>query len=49
METKAELRAHYLARRNALPEAERAAAASAIAAHLGRFCRDRRITRLGAF
>lgn len=49
METKAELRAHYLALRAALPAAEREAWSAAIAEHVGRLCRDHHLTRIGAF
>lgn len=49
METKAELRTHYLALRGSLPETDRKAWSAAIAGHIARFCRDRRLTRVGAF
>jgi len=49
METKAEFRAHLKARRDALPGSSRETWSKAITDHLGRFCRDRRITRIGAF
>ena len=49
MDTKAGLRAHHIAQRAALREADREAWSAALCAHLGRFCRERRITRLGAF
>lgn len=49
METKAEFRARLKARREALPADSRAAWSAAIAAHLDRLCRNRRITRIGAF
>lgn len=49
METKAEFRAHLKARRDAMPGAARAAASAAICAHLDRLCRDRHLTRIGAF
>jgi 5-formyltetrahydrofolate cyclo-ligase len=49
MDTKAEFRAHLKARRDGLSEAARHAASTRICAHLERLCRDRRITRLGAF
>lgn len=49
METKAELRAHYLALRGSLPEVDRKAWSAAIAGHIARFCRDHHLTRVGAF
>ncbi|MBP1771113.1 MAG: 5-formyltetrahydrofolate cyclo-ligase [Holophagaceae bacterium] len=49
METKAEVRAHLKARREALPEGERAAWSKAVAGHLDRLCRDRGFHRIGAF
>jgi 5-formyltetrahydrofolate cyclo-ligase len=49
MDTKAEFRAHMKARRDAMPEASRAAASNAICARLDRLCRDQRFTRIGAF
>lgn len=49
METKAEFRAHLKARRDALPAATREAASLAVCGHLHRLCRNRRITRIGAF
>lgn len=49
METKAEFRAHLKARRDAQPAPSREAWSAAIASHLDRLCRDRRLTRIGAF
>jgi 5-formyltetrahydrofolate cyclo-ligase len=49
METKAEVRAHLKARREALPAEDRQAWSAAIAGHLHAFCRARRLSRLGAF
>lgn len=49
METKAELRAHYLALRQALPAPHREVWSATIAHHLARLCRERRLTRIGAF
>jgi len=49
METKAHLRAELKARRDALPVASREAWSGAICDHLGRLCKTRRCTRLGAF
>lgn len=49
METKAELRAFHLARRDALPPAQRQAWSEALCGPLASFCRNRRITRVGAF
>lgn len=49
METKAALRAFHLARRDAVPASQRQAWSEALCGHLARFCRDRRITRVGAF
>lgn len=49
MESKDEFRAHLKARRNALPEADRAIWSAEICRHLDRLCRDRRLTRVGAF
>lgn len=49
MDTKSEFRARSKARRDALPAESRAAWSAAIARHLDHLCRDRRITRLGAF
>lgn len=49
VETKAEYRTHFKARRDALPTGDRARWSLALADHLDRFCRSRRLTRLGAF
>lgn len=49
METKAEVRTHFKASRDALPGPDRADWSTAIADHLDHFCRSRRITRIGAF
>jgi 5-formyltetrahydrofolate cyclo-ligase len=49
METKAEFRAHLKARREALPMQSRAVWSAAVAAHLDQLCRNRRLTRIGAF
>jgi 5-formyltetrahydrofolate cyclo-ligase len=49
METKAECRAHLKGRRDAHPADAREAWSMATCAHLDRFCRDRHLTRIGAF
>jgi len=49
MDSKAEYRAHLKARRDALPAASRKAWSGAVGDHVARFCRDRHITRIGAF
>lgn len=49
METKAEFRAHLKARRDALPSASRELWSKAVTDHLDSLCRNRRITRVGAF
>lgn len=49
METKPECRTHFKARRDALAPESRATWSRAVATHLDRLCRDRRITRIGAF
>ena len=49
MDTKAELRTHLKARRDGLSPESREAWSRAICDHLGRLCRDRRCTRIGAF
>jgi 5-formyltetrahydrofolate cyclo-ligase len=49
METKAEYRTHLKARRDGLPQESREAWSQSICDHLGRLCRDRRLTRIGAF
>lgn len=47
--TKSEYRVYLKARRDALPALSRAAWSAAVAGHLDRFCRSRRISRIGAF
>lgn len=49
MDAKAEYRAHLRAHRDALPEAQRQVWSRAICAEVGRLCRARRFTRIGAF
>jgi 5-formyltetrahydrofolate cyclo-ligase len=49
MVTKSEYRAQLKARRDALPEASRAAWSAAVATQLEQLCRSRRVTRIGAF
>ena len=49
METKAELRTHLKAHRDALAPEHRAAASAAIVGHLEGLCRERRVQRIGAF
>ena len=49
MQTKAEFRDHLKARRDALPADARATWSASICARLDRLCRDRHITRIGAF
>lgn len=49
MVTKSEFRAHLKASRDALPAASREAWSAAIVGHLDRFCRERQVTRVGAF
>jgi 5-formyltetrahydrofolate cyclo-ligase len=49
VDTKPELRAHLKTRRDALPAASREAWSQAVSNHLDRLCRNRRLTRIGAF
>ncbi len=49
MDTKPELRAHLKAHRDALPAVSREVWSQAISGHLDRLCRNRRLTRIGAF
>ncbi len=49
MDTKADLRIHLKARRDALPADSREVWSKAICGHVDRLCRNRRITRIGAF
>ncbi len=49
METKAEFRAHFKARRNGASAEDRAAWSEAICRRLGEFCTSRRLRRIGAF
>jgi 5-formyltetrahydrofolate cyclo-ligase len=49
MEMKAELRTHLKARRDALSMEARVAWSATIASHLDQLCRNRGVTRIGAF
>jgi 5-formyltetrahydrofolate cyclo-ligase len=49
VDTKAEFRVDQKARRDALPADSREAWSEALSNHLDRLCRNRRITRIGAF
>jgi 5-formyltetrahydrofolate cyclo-ligase len=49
VDTKAELRAHWKIRRDQLPAEARETWSAAICGHLDRHCRNRRLTRIGAF
>ena len=49
MDTKAAFRTHLKTRRDSLPVVSRTAWSRAVCAHLDRLCRERRITRIGAF
>jgi 5-formyltetrahydrofolate cyclo-ligase len=49
VDTKTELRAYLKARRDALPADSREAWSKALSSQLERLCRNRRLTRIGAF